>query len=65
MYVPTEKILGCNYMKCSKCDSKWCWFCLKQFENEKEHFDVNGSCPGFTNPLPPNILYDNCFFMFI
>jgi IBR domain len=25
----TEKINGCNYLKCTKCQTEWCWLCHK------------------------------------
>lgn len=38
----TEKIMGCNYLKCSKCNTEWCWVCnkIKYVEhgcNDKSH----------------------------
>ena len=58
----TEKNLGCNHMKCN-CGCNWCWFCKKQFENEFEHFGVNGPCSNLQ--FTRNELYNNCCYLCI
>lgn len=58
----TEKNMGCNHMKCN-CGCNWCWFCRNEFENEYEHFGVNGPCANlhFTGKE----FYNNCFCLCI
>src|SRR3989338_2676982 len=33
-----EKNRGCNAMQCSSCKCRFCWYCGKEFENERLHF---------------------------
>ena len=39
-----RKNYGCIHTKCN-CGYNWCCFCKKQFENQIEHFGINGPCP--------------------
>ena len=58
----TEKNYGCNHMKCN-CGCNWCWFCKKQFENEIDHFGVNGPCSNLQ--FTRNESYNNCCYLCI
>jgi hypothetical protein len=41
----TEKNLGCNHIKCSNCQTHWCWICSGPFTND--HFSSPSSpCVG-------------------
>lgn len=43
-----HKFTGCNHMKCSACQTNFCWLCVQVIENDTipQHFKV-GSCKQF------------------
>lgn len=35
---PIEKNMGCNYMRCIKCNYEFCWLCLDSWKTHGDHF---------------------------
>ena len=39
----TEKLLGCNHIKCSQCSHEWCWLCGMKY-TITHYNDINSKC---------------------
>lgn len=44
-----EKNQGCNFMKCSKCQQQFCWFCLKDWKQHNQKHVWKNECNKFEN----------------
>lgn len=40
--IRTEKIGGCNHMKCDRCGCEWCWVCREKLDDVTEHYWFGG-----------------------
>jgi len=42
----TEKLIGCNHLKCPSCKYEWCWLCDGKYSGN--HYDIYNvlGCPG-------------------
>ena len=44
-HIVTNKIDGCNHIRCQYCGKHWCWLCQELFTSTEEHYgNINSKC---------------------